>query len=676
MKVGLRSLLLLFLSLLIALPAYSQSDPNKKFKDFAQPSKLLVKSGESFFIRLTIKMDKHWHTYSFKEQVNSEGIGPTKTEISVVSKNLIDIAGKLLPQKPKKMFDKGFEMNIDYYEGTFYIDIPVKAKKDIDFNKDKVLIGLYLEQCDTVKCLPPADYQIKVSNKPFEAPVDTTALLTPDDTSSATTSQIDTADTPGTAATNDTSTQTDDRKKIEAAKEGGIWSYLLFAFSMGLLGLLTPCVYPMIPITVSFFTKRSEKDKSKGVRDAFLYALGIISTFTALGIIVAVVAGPAGLNDMAASWQMNIGLALLFLVFAFNLFGAFEIRVPTGIMNKLNTRSSQSSGILGVMLMGLTFSLASFTCTVPFVGIVLADTASGQWFYPIIGMLGYSFIFAVPFFFLALFPSMLKKLPKSGGWMNNMKVVMGFLEIAFALKFLSNVDLALGIGLLPRELFLASWIGMSALIVIYLLGLFRMKLDSPVERIGGMRVTFVMLFTVVTFYLLSGMNGNNLGLIDSYLPPPTDIYNEMIKSDDGTGNGAAVTASTEKAGAKEEQKEEMFLDYKTAIEYAKKVNKPLFIDFTGVTCTNCRYMEINMFSRKPIKERLDQFVKVKLYTDRKTDADRANKQMQQDKYNTVELPLYVILTPDEQKIATMSFTNSEDDFRNFLDKGLKAIPAK
>ncbi len=680
-------LILAILAFIVTIPAVSQVNPNKKFKELAQPSKLIVKSGESFTIRMTVKMDKIWYTYSMKEQLSKEGIGPTTTEITILSKDLIELSGKIKESKLKKKFDKGFEMEIEYHEGTFFYDIPVKAKKDLDFNKDKVYLEYYLQWCDTTKCLGPEAFKVKVSNKPFMEEVDTTAQAAAGQQAAP----VDTAvagapGAPDTAASQladtlqkagDTgSVTTEGREEVEKAKREGILSYLLFAMSFGFIGLLTPCVYPMIPITVSFFTKRSEKEKSKGLRDAFLYALGIIATFTALGILVAAFAGPAGLNDMAASWEMNIALAALFTIFAFNLFGAFEIRMPTGIMNKLNTKSSQGSGILSVMLMGLTFSLTSFTCTVPFVGIVLADTATGEWFYPIMGMLGYSFVFAVPFFFLALFPSLLSKLPKSGGWMNNMKVVMGFLEIAFAIKFLSNVDLAVGLGVLPRELFLAAWIGMGALIVLYLLGTFKMKLDSPVDRIGGTRISFVILFTVVTFYLLSGMGGGNLGMIDSYLPPPKEQYDEMMNTNASAGNSqklSVVNTYTKEAGKDAEQKEQVFLDYKTALEYSKQVNKPLFIDFTGVTCTNCRYMEINMFTRKSIKERLDQFVKVKLFTDRRNEADQANKKMQQERYNTVELPLYVLLTPDEKKIATFSYTSSEDDFRAFLDKGLNAM---
>lgn len=688
MKFRLQLLIIAILAVAVNIPAFSQVNPNKKFKELAQPSKLVVKNGESFVIRLTVKMDKIWYTYSLKEQLSKEGIGPTTSEITILSKDLIDLNGKITESKLKKKYDKGFEMNIEIHEGTFFYDIPVKAKKDLDFNKDKVLLEYYLQWCDTTKCLGPEAFKIRVSNKPFLQETDTTVQAvtgaqtepadsvsgSPSDTTGNASAQpADTAAAPGNVEPGTTEGRTD----VENAKREGILSYLLFAMSFGFVGLLTPCVYPMIPITVSFFTKRSEKEKSKGLRDAFLYALGIITTFTALGIVVAAIAGPAGLNDMAASWQMNIGLAALFMVFAFNLFGAFEIRMPTGIMNKLNTKSTQGSGIFSVMLMGLTFSLTSFTCTVPFVGIVLADTSTGEWFYPIIGMLGYSFIFAVPFFFLALFPSLLSKLPKSGGWMNNMKVVMGFLEIAFAIKFLSNVDLAVGLGMLPRELFLAAWIGMGALIVLYLLGTFKMKLDSPVDRVGGTRISFVILFTVITFYLLSGMGGGNLGMIDSYLPPPKEQYDEMMNTNLSavTGDNAVKTSDTKQNnGVKQaEQKEQVFLDYKTALDYSKKVNKPLFIDFTGVTCTNCRYMEINMFTRKSIEERLNQYVKVKLFTDRRIESDKANKKMQQERYNTVELPLYVLLTPDEKQIATMSYTSSEDDFRAFLDKGLKAM---
>ncbi len=690
----------LFAFLAFTLSVSAQNENNKKFRHMAQPSKVKVKKGDKFLIRLSLDFDKYWYTYSMKPQENKEGIGPNQTEIVIKSEDLLKMDGNIIAPKPHRHYDKGFEMDIDYYNGKFYFDLPVVAKKNIDFSKDKVHLELYLQQCDTARCLPPMPFDIIVSDQAFAAaetkdedikvdvdeksPEEVKIVEKPDSASEQTEVIVQNDNDQNNEAKggpaisqgkSDEKFMTDDRKEAEERKREGVLSYLLFAMSFGFLGLLTPCVYPMIPITVSYFTKKSEKQKGKGLRDASLYALGIISTFTALGIVVAALAGPAGLNQMASNPWLNIGLTTLFVIFALNLFGAFEIQVPTGLINKLNIKSQKSGGIGGVILMGLIFSLTSFTCTVPFVGIVLTDTASGQWFYPIVGMLGYSFIFAVPFFFLALFPSLISKLPKSGGWMNNMKVVMGFLEVAFAMKFLSNVDLAWGLGIMPKNIFLSIWIGAGILIVVYLLGFYKMKLDSPVDRIGGIRIMFTIVFATMTIYLISGLFGSSLGKLDAFLPPPTDMYNEIVSG--------AQTKDEVKVDIKPEVikndvdvlnsskiPEKEFDNYEKAKALAIELKRPIFIDFTGVTCTNCRYMETNMFSRPAIKNRLKNFVKVKLYTDRNIPTDRANQEMQRNRFNTVTLPLYVILTPDGKKIATHSYTDDEKDFKAFLDKGI------
>jgi thiol:disulfide interchange protein len=312
--------------------------------------------------------------------------------------------------------------------------------------------------------------------------------------------------------------------------------------------------------------------------------------------------------------------------------------------------------------MGLTFSLTSFTCTVPFVGVALVSAAGGDWFYPIVGMLGFSFVFALPFFFLALFPSMITKMPKSGAWMNNIKVVMGFLEIAAAIKFISNADLVWGLGIMPRELFLGIWIGVGLLITFYILGLFRLPHDSQVETVGTMRILFAIFFISISFYLVSGLTGKKLGELDAFLPPPD--YEQIISA--GVNySGNIPTASIQTTS---EQKDEWLQDYQTALKIAKDTGKPIFIDFSGFTCTNCRWMEINMFSKPEVKQLLSGMVKVRLFTDRKEEPYISNKEMQMKRFNSIELPLYVIQTADEKVIATSAFTRNVDEFISFLKK--------
>jgi thiol:disulfide interchange protein DsbD len=422
----------------------------------------------------------------------------------------------------------------------------------------------------------------------------------------------------------------------------------------------------MIPITVSFFTKRAEKEKGKGLRDASIYALGIIFTFTALGFLLALIFGATGIRDFAANGWVNLFIAAIFIIFALNLFGAFEIQLPTGLMNKLNSKSQSGTGIVSVLLMGLTFSLTSFTCTVPFVGSALISASGGEWFYPIIGMLGFSAVFAAPFFLLALFPSALTTLPKAGGWMNNVKVVMGFLEVAAAIKFISNADLVWAWGILPREMFLSIWIACGFFIVFYVLGKFRLPHDSPVDTVGSPRIVFSVIFASITIWLITGLFGKPLGELDAFLPPPD--Y-EMI-----TGS-AAVSNNLSKLSAKSNENDfsDWYKNYDEAIAVAKDQNKALFIDFTGFTCTNCRLMETNMFPRASIKSKMDEMVKVKLFTDRREEPYLSNKKFQEERFGSIELPLYVILTPDGELIGTKSFTRNEEEFSDFLQKGLDAV---
>ena len=457
-----------------------------KIKIEAQPQKLEVKAGENFSIKVNISIPSPWYTYSTKEQIGPDGVGPTPTEIFLSPDNIIEISGKLKSQKPKIKYDAGFEMNIEYFAGRFELLIPAKAKKNINFAKDKIELAVYMQLCDTARCLPQDDYKTIISNKIYTEAEDTVSNdskknnITSDNIDSSLVSTV--LDTGSATANINTSggdinhnsesidnsvAKTESQQQIEEKRKEGVWAFLLFAMGAGALALLTPCVFPMIPITVSFFTKRAEKTGASSVKDAFIYAVGIMFTFTGLGILLATIFGATGIRDFAANGWVNIFIAAVFIIFALNLFGAFEIQLPSGLMNKLNKKSNEGTGVISVLLMALTFSITSFTCTVPFVGSALIAASGGEWFYPILGMIGFSGVFALPFFLLALFPSVMKKLPKAGGWMNNVKVVMGFLEIAAAIKFLSNADLVWSWGILSKEFFLAIWVVICLLVMLF-----------------------------------------------------------------------------------------------------------------------------------------------------------------------------------------------------------------
>lgn len=435
-------------------------------------------------------------------------------------------------------------------------------------------------------------------------------------------------------------------------KQRGFWAYLGFAMLAGGMALLTPCVFPMVPITVSFFTARAQGKGGRALRDACLYGVGIVATFSALGLAVALVFGAAGIQTFAASPMVNLTIAAVFLVFAINLFGALEIRLPAFVLTWMGSRSG--TGVAGVLLMGLTFTLTSFTCTVPFVGSALLSASRGEWFYPIVGMLGFSGVFALPFVLLALFPAALVRLPRAGAWMNRMKVVMGFLEVAAAVKFISNADLALGSGMLSRELFLAIWSACALLILLYLLGSFRLLQDEPVDqtsvrigdRIGVGRTLVAMGFATLLIFLVTGIQGRPMGELDSFLPP------RMASA------ASSPNLAPEEDGWK--------TDYAQASEESRRTGKPLFIDFTGYTCTNCRWMEQNMFKRPAVAEGLGKCIRVRMYTDRQVEPDLSHKQIQQTRFDSIELPLYAIVAPDSSVLGTSSFTRSESEFLSFL----------
>jgi len=651
-----RTLVSILLILFAVSFSYSK-DKNQHFEWSATASVPKAKAGEQFTIQIDFDFEKGWYIYDIIDQIGPEGLGPQKTEISFSPKNFLKIAGKIKTPKPKVKYDSAFYIDIRTFSGKFSFVVPVVAQKDIDFSQDKIFVELYAQQCKDNLCLPGMDFKQVISPGKGQSATN----VQPSTETDTALSQAQKSSKSETAITQTKETLTDTSKEIQTARQKGLLAYLLFAMGAGALALLTPCVFPMVPITVSFFTKRAEKNPGKGLRDSLIYGLGIILTFTALGFLLALIFGAAGIQNFATNPWLNLAIALLFIVFSLNLFGAFEFQLPTSWLNALNVKS-QGGGILSVLLMGLTFSLTSFTCTVPFVGVALVSAAGGDWFYPIVGMLGFSFVFALPFFFLALFPSMITKMPKSGAWMNNIKVVMGFLEIAAAIKFISNADLVWGLGIMPRELFLGIWIGVGLLITFYILGLFRLPHDSQVETVGTMRILFAIFFISISFYLVSGLTGKKLGELDAFLPPPD--YEQIISA--GVNySGNIPTASIQTTS---EQKDEWLQDYQTALKIAKDTGKPIFIDFSGFTCTNCRWMEINMFSKPEVKQLLSGMVKVRLFTDRKEEPYISNKEMQMKRFNSIELPLYVIQTADEKVIATSAFTRNVDEFISFLKK--------
>ncbi len=628
----------------------------------AEPSPAAVAAGKSLVVKVTADINEGWHVYS----THGYDEGPVPTTIEFPEGSPLVLAGKVKQPPPIEEFDEAFGINTEYYEDGVTFEVPARVVPGAMPGKQTVQIEVTFMACNDRICLPPKtitlDFPLTIEKGTRDVAEGVTS-----DTGSAVVSASgsDTASTgsgvPSSKVTTDNPGRSTfgDASEVEAAREQGLWAYLLLAMSVGALALLTPCVFPMIPITVSFFTKRQDANRARGITDAFVYSLGIIVTFTGLGVLLAVLFGAAGINKFAANPWMNILIAGIFIVFALNLFGMFEIKLPTSIINKLNLASQRKgNNYVSVLLMGLTFTLTSFTCTVPFVGTVMVAASQGDIWWSLAGMLAFSTVFAIPFFLLALFPSWLKSFPKSGGWMNSIKVVMGFLELAAAMKFVSNVDLIWSVGLLNRDFFLAIWIAIGIIVSMYILGKIRLPNDMPVETSSVGRVLFALFFMAISIFLYTGLNDRPLGELDAFLPPMN--YEETIEA-----------ASGSRSTSREASGEKWFASLDEAKPIAAAEKKNIFIDFTGFACTNCRWMEANLFTRDDVKELFSRYVLVRLYTDGQGDVYEENRQFQEDRFGTVALPLYVIINEKGEEIVRFpGMTRDPGEFVRFLRKGL------
>ncbi len=627
-----------------------------------------LRAGDTATIIVKARIAKHWHSYGLTPAVGPDGLGPDATVISVAPSSVIKLAGKPRVLKgAHSAFDKTWETTVEELSGLVEIAIPVRASSALPLGEHRAKVVLTMQLCDTSACLPSEDMpqNVRIVVTALSSGTQDTSAVSSTDASASSATSAPTVAGSGPVIE-------DAQSELEGEKRKGLFSFFLYAMGVGFLALLTPCVFPMIPITVSFFTKRHEKHRGSGLRDSALFGLGIISTFTAVGIVASVVFGGTAVQDLAANPWLNLGIGLLFMVLAFNLFGSFEIQVPVSIMNALN-KKSQGDGTFSILLMGLTFSLTSFTCTVPFVGTLLLSASGGDYLYPAVGTFGFATAFAIPFVILSMFPSLLVRLPRAGGWMNNLKVVMGFLEIAAAVKFFSTAEFIFGLGLLPREVFLAIWAGVCLLIVLYLLGTFRMTLDTPVERVGGTRALFAVVFATLTMWFTAGMLGKPLAAdLEALLPP--ENYHQLL--DEMNGGPAAPPAASSSQALPESAGHgglTWLNDLEKAKKLAKEQGKPIFIDFTGFACVNCRLMEKEVFPKPEVVDQFKKFVLVQLYTDRKTEPYITNQNILKT-YGTVANPLYVMLRPDGSYIAQSGFqTRFRSDpstFVAFLSKAL------
>jgi thiol:disulfide interchange protein DsbD len=615
---------------------------------------------ERFDVTVSAALEPDWHIYSITQPAG----GPTRTEISIPAGQVFQSNGLVKGAEPHVAFDPNFEVNTETYEQSAEFIVPVIVAPGVEGGNSKGVINVKFQACNETTCMPPTTELIPVTLKivPVSATADSLTTL-PQVTSrnqSASAAPLSVSRATVSAQQKPNS-QSFSPVVSSSVRRQSLGAFVWLGAAMGALSLLTPCVFPMIPITVSYFTNHAGKDRRSAIVTALVYGIGIVLTFTAFGILLAVIFGAGGVNQLAASPWVNLFITAIFLGFAFSLFGAYFVQVPPGLLQKLNTitRNESGSGVLGALLMGFTFTLTSFTCTAPFVGTLLVMAAEGDWGWPVLGMLAFSSVFAMPFFVLALVPQIMSCLPKAGTWMVSVKVVMGFLEVAAAMKFLSNADLVWRWGIFTRQVVLAVWIALGVLIVLYVLGYFRMVHDSRIESVGAARITVAIAFLTIVVWLVPGLFGRQLGEIESFLPPE-------IASAPRAGSIPAVSAASQNVDTGW-----LVNDFEGALAKATQENKPVFVDFTGYTCTNCRWMELNMFPRPNVAKEMDKFIRVRLYTDGDGEKFDRQRKMQQERFGTMALPYYAILRPDGSPISTFpGLTRNAEEFLAFLGRVL------
>lgn len=604
-----------------------------------------VKAGEAFNVTVKATIDGDWHLYSAH---NDPDAGPFPTKFSSGNPKLT-ISGDISESEPIVEVDPNFDAKLGYHEGSATFKIPLTFDRTAR-SSSMIDLKVHYQVCNDKTCLPPKSKTITQAISVSGGTGGTSQAIESPKKSQTT-----------NAITGDHSDETNGALSAAGYESSGFFSFLWIALTAGFAALLTPCVFPMIPLTVSFFAKKNEDKGKKGVGQAILFGVAIVLAFTIIGALLALLIGASGANKFASNPWVNLFIAVVLVLFSVSLLGAFELRLPYQFTNWLNRKSNEGSGGIGILFMALTISAVSFSCTAPFVGGVLAATAGGQWFYPIVGMAAFSTAFASPFVLFALFPRWLESLPKSGSWMNVVKVLLGFIELAAAIKFLSNVDLVWQWGLVSRPFAIAAWIAIFLLAGLYVLGVYSLNHDTKPKQIGTGRLLLALPFILFSFYLIPGLMGASLGIWDSWLPPKqaTDVSIVSTLAQQGGG------------GTNFNESETWSNDYKASLKTAKELHKPIFIDFTGYTCTNCRAMEANVFPLKSIQKRFAKMQQVRLYTDDGSEGPK-NQKFQFELTGTVALPTYVVVDPEtEMVLEQLVGYAGKEQFQRFLDSGLQ-----
>jgi thiol:disulfide interchange protein len=618
-----RSLLLLFVAGL----AFGQTaDRTEKFNHvqwkltFDQSA---AAPGATVIGKLEATVEPEWHMYSLTTPP-----GPIPTTIETDNSPAVEKLTIFEPP-PIRKFDPNFNADTETYEGTQTFLARIELKKDLQPGPVTVTLIPRYQTCSGTSCIPPRTRTISATlNIAAGAPV--AAVNIPSGYIEA---KPEAARPVGPASAG---------TAAAVADESSLGSFLALAFGFGLLAIFTPCVFPMIPITMSYFI-----GQQGGLRQAITFCLGIIVLFSALGLVLTLALGPAAVVQLGSNAWVNGFIALVFFVFGLSLLGAFEITIPSALLTKLNAASGQG-GFVGSLLMGLTFSLASFACVGPFMGTLLAASVGADKVRPVLGMLVFATGLALPFFLLALFPKYLKKLPRSGEWLSRVKVVMGFIVLAAMLKYLYSLDAVLQTGFLTRERFLAAWVVLFAMAGFYLLGFVRLPGISRDTELGVVRMLIGTLLVIFGLSLVPGMFGTKLGEIEAYIPPATQ-----------SSFGAGSAGSGDLPWIEN--------DLNAAFAKAKAEGKMVLVNFTGYACTNCHWMKANMFTKPEVGGIMKNMVLVDLYTDGTDAASEANQKLEETKFQTIAIPFYVLYDPNQNVLATFpGLTRKPEEYISFL----------
>ena len=632
-------------------------------------------------LTFTATIEKGWYLYS---QNIPEG-GPVPTSFIFDESSDYELIGETSEPVPIEKYDEIFLMDLKFFDGK-----PVFTQKIKPLTSASFKVTGYLEFmcCDNTRCLPPTPIDFEITVPAFETTEPVGAI------------DVELVDKPfedtGKAEEKETTVAglTDEPTATETERRG-LWYIFIFGIGGGLLALLTPCVFPMIPMTVSYFI-RNTSNKAKGRTDAIIYGLSIVFIYVLLGTVISLIFGADGLNRLSTSPGFNIFFFILLIIFAAAFFGLFELQMPSNWTNAIDSKAEKTGGFIGIFLMALVLVLVSFSCTGPIIGTLLVEAASsGQMLSPIIGMTGFSIALAIPFALLASFPSMLGSLPKSGSWLNSVKVVLAFLLLAFSLKFLTVADSVGQWNLMSRDVFIAIWIVIFLMLGFYLLGNLKFHHDDDLPYISVPRTSLAIISFSFAVYLIPGLWGAPLTTISSFAPP---ITKQVFDLNRPTAGGAMLIEETSEIPRDYNAKEGIyglikFLDYEEGMDYARKIGKPVFLDFTGHGCVNCRKMEAVVWSDPGVLQRLrNEFVIISLYVDDRTRlpeneqyvSEFSGRRMrtvgnkwsdfQASRYGVNAQPYYVLLDHNEKTLApAYSYNTSIEQFVRFLDRGIEAF---